>query len=57
MLRGDVQRSILESLGLFIDVLSFSDEYADHIEVSILAGSPNMLEGMLATIAFAQVES
>ena len=57
MLRGNVQRSILESLGLFIDVLSFSDEYADHIEVSILAGSPNMLEGMLATIAFAQVES
>ena len=57
MLSRNVQWCILESLGLFVDILSFSDEYADHIEVSILARSPNMLEGMLAAITFAQVES
>ena len=57
MLRRNVQWSILESLGLFVDILSFSDEYTDHIEVSILTRSPNMLESMLAAIAFAQVKS
>ena len=56
LLRRNVQRSVLHGLRLLIDILSLSDEDSDHVEVSILAGSPNVLKGMLAIVALAQVE-
>ena len=41
---------------MLIDVLAFSYEYADHVQVTILTGSPDMLESLLARIALAQIE-
>jgi hypothetical protein len=39
---SDVKRCILGVLSLLIDILSFSDDNADQIKVSISASSPDV---------------
>ena len=52
----DVQWSISHRLRLFVSILSLSYEHAYHVEVSVLAGPPHMLESFLAVVTLAQIE-
>ena len=56
MFSSDVQWSISHRLRLFICILAFSYEHTYHVEVSILASPPHMLESFLAVVALAQIE-
>lgn len=57
MLSCNMNGSIQETLGLFIDVLTSSQKDPHHVKVSLLAGSPDMVESKLAVICLAQIES
>ncbi len=48
---------VLHSLRLLVDILALSDEDSYHVKLTVLASAPNVLERMLALVAFAQVES
>ena len=52
----NVQRSISHRLRLFVSILALSYKHAYHVEVSVLASPPHMLESFLAVVALAQIE-
>ena len=56
MFSSDVQWCISHRLRLFISILAFSYEHTYHVEVSILAGPPHMLESLLAVVTLAKIE-
>ena len=56
MLSRNVQWCVLQHLSLLIDVLALADEYSDKIKVAELACAPHMVECLLASVAFAEVE-
>ena len=41
---------------MFVSILALSYKHAYHVEVSVLASPPHMLESFLAVVAFAQIE-
>ena len=45
-----VQRTILQFLRLLIHILPFSNQNADQIQLSLLAGSPNIYTNYLSFI-------
>ena len=55
VLGSNMKRGVSQSLGLLVDFLTFPGEDSDHIEIAILARSPNMLERLLARVTLAQV--
>ena len=57
MFGSDVQWSIPHRLRLFICILTLSNEHAYHVEVSVFAGPPHVLESLLAVVTLAEVES
>ena len=56
MFGSDVQWSIPHRLRLFICILTLSNEHAYHVEVSVFAGPPHVLESLLAVVTLAKVE-
>ena len=57
MFGRDVERCISQGLSLLIDILALSDQNTNQIKVSVLAGSPDMLECLLAIVTLAEIES
>ena len=39
---GDMQRSIFQVLGLLVHILALSDDDADHVELTVSAGLPDI---------------
>ena len=56
MFGSDVQWSIPHRLRLFICILALSYEHANHVEISVFAGPPHMLESLLAVVTLAKIE-
>ena len=56
MFGSDVQWRIPHRLSLFICILALSYEHANHVEISVFAGPPHMLESLLAVVTLAKIE-
>ena len=53
---SDMQRRVPKGLCLLIDVLAFTQQDPDSIQVPVFARPPDVLERFLAVVALAQVE-
>mmetsp|Transcript_13437 Transcript_13437/g.16099 ORF Transcript_13437/g.16099 Transcript_13437/m.16099 type:complete len:251 (-) Transcript_13437:885-1637(-) len=56
MLRSDVQGSVLQQLGLLVDVLALSDQHSAEVEIAEFASTPHVIECLLAGITLTEVE-